>query len=146
MRKLIAGMQISVDGKIEGPAGYADWVDSWADNYDLMPQIDACLLGGGMYPGHEEYWTAIESNTSPVAPGRFTGTVPTAAEIEWARFATQIPHYVLSSTLTSRSGHGLVSCAERRRGCRSQGPAGQGHLPDRGRANGCQPHRCRVGR
>ena len=28
MRKLIAGMQISLDGKIEGAAGYADWVEA----------------------------------------------------------------------------------------------------------------------
>jgi hypothetical protein len=46
MRKLIAGMQISLDGKVEGPEGYADWVNEWADNYGLIPQIDACLLGG----------------------------------------------------------------------------------------------------
>jgi dihydrofolate reductase len=100
MRKLIAGMQTSVDGKIEGPDGYADWVESWADNYDLMPRIDACLLGGGMYPGHEEYWSAIEA----YEPGQslpFTGTVPTPAEIKWAHFAARTPHYVLSNTLTS---------------------------------------------
>ncbi len=30
-----------------------------------------------------------------------TGNVPTPAEVEYARFAAQIPHYVLSSTLTS---------------------------------------------
>ena len=100
MRKLIAGMQTSVDGKIEGPEGYADWVESWADNYDLMPYIDACLLGGGMYPGHEEYWTAIEES-EPGRPLPITGTLPTAAEVEWARFAAQTPHYVLSNTLTS---------------------------------------------
>jgi dihydrofolate reductase len=100
VRKLIAGMQTSVDGKIEGPEGYADWVESWADNYDLMPYIDACLLGGGMYPGHEEYWTAIEES-EPGRPLPITGTLPTAAEVEWARFAAQTPHYVLSNTLTS---------------------------------------------
>ena len=100
MRKLIAGMQTSVDGKIEGPDGYADWVDGWGDNYDLMPHIDACLLGGGMYPSHEQYWTAIEE-TEPGEPHPLTGTVPTPAEVEWARFAAQIPHYVLSNTLTS---------------------------------------------
>jgi hypothetical protein len=27
MRKLIAGMKVSVDEKIEGPEGYADWVE-----------------------------------------------------------------------------------------------------------------------
>ena len=45
MRKLIAGMKISVDGKMEGPEGMADWVDAWSDDYGLTPQIDACLLG-----------------------------------------------------------------------------------------------------
>ena len=100
MRKLIAAMQTSVDGKVEGPDGYADWVESWADNYDLMPQIDACLLGGGMYPGHEQYWTAVEEY-EPGGPLPFTGTVPTPAEIDWARFAMRTPHYVLSNTLTS---------------------------------------------
>jgi dihydrofolate reductase len=97
---LIAGMQTSVDGKIEGPDGYADWVEGWGDNYDLMPHIDACLLGGGMYPSHEQYWTGIEE-TEPGKPHPLTGSVPTSAEVEWARFAAQIPHYVLSSTLTS---------------------------------------------
>ncbi|MEU0092449.1 dihydrofolate reductase family protein [Kribbella sp. NPDC006257] len=99
MRKLIAGMQVSVDGKIAGSEGFADWVDEWGDNYELMPRIDACLLGGGMYPGHEQYWTAIEQ-AEPGKPLPFTGTVPTPAEIEWARFAAQVPHYVLSKTLT----------------------------------------------
>jgi len=100
VRKLIAGMQTSVDGKIEGPEGYADWVESWGDNFDLMPHIDACLLGGGMYPGHEQYWTAIEE-TEPGKPLPITGTLPVPAEVEWARFAAQLPHYVLSNTLTS---------------------------------------------
>ena len=27
MRKLIAAMKVSVDGKTEGPEGYADWVE-----------------------------------------------------------------------------------------------------------------------
>lgn len=100
MRKLIAGMQTSVDGKIAGPEGYADWVEGWGDNFGLMPHIDACLLGGGMYPSHEQYWTAIEE-AEPGRPLAITGTLPTPAEVEWARFAAQIPHYVLSSTLTS---------------------------------------------
>jgi hypothetical protein len=51
VRKLIAGMKLSVDGKIEGPGGIADWVDAWSDDYGVIPQADACLLGAGMYPG-----------------------------------------------------------------------------------------------
>ena len=27
MRKMISAMKISIDGKTEGPEGYADWVD-----------------------------------------------------------------------------------------------------------------------
>jgi dihydrofolate reductase len=99
MRKLVAGMQISVDGKIEGPEGYADWVEAWSDNYDVMPQVDACLLGAGMYPGYEVYWTTIQNAPDKALP--MTGKVPTPGEVEWARFAAQTPHYVLSSTLTS---------------------------------------------
>ena len=99
MRKLIAGMKISVDGKIEGPEGMADWVDAWSEDYGLTPQIDACLLGAGMYPGYERYWTAIQNE--PQTPAWITGKPPTPAEIDWARFVAQTPHYVLSSTLTS---------------------------------------------
>jgi dihydrofolate reductase len=99
MRKLIAGMQTSVDEKIEGPEGYADWVDAWSDAYDVIPRVDACLLGATMYPGYEQYWTAVQ--TAPDKPTPATGKLPTPAEVDYARFAAHTPHYVLSSTLTS---------------------------------------------
>lgn len=100
MRKLIAGMRMSVDGKIEGPEGYADWVDEWSDVFDLMPSVDACLLGATMYPGYEQYWTAVQES-EPDKPLPITGSVPTPDEVAYARFAARTPHYVLSSTLTS---------------------------------------------
>jgi len=99
MRNLIAAMKVSVDAKSEGPEGYADWVEAWSDDYGLTPQVDACVLGGHMYPGYEQYWTTIQNEPDKVHP--LSGKVPTMAEIEWARLAAQIPHYVLSSTLTS---------------------------------------------
>ncbi|MER8910381.1 dihydrofolate reductase family protein [Mesorhizobium sp. M0854] len=99
MRKLIAGMKISVDGKMEGPEGYADWVDAWSDEYGLTPQIDACLLGSVMYAGYERYWSAIQNE--PDKPLPMTGKLPKPAELEWARFAALTPHYVLSNTMTS---------------------------------------------
>ncbi len=99
MRRMIAAMKISVDGRTEGPDGYADWVDAWSDDYGLMPQVDACVLGGGMYPGYEQYWTAIQD--APNEPNPVGGRVPTPAEVEWARFAAAAPHYVLSRTLTA---------------------------------------------
>ena len=111
MRKLIAGMQTSLDGKIEGPEGYADWVDEWSDHYDVLPRVDAALLGGGMYPGYEQYWSAIQERpderpplTEKVpTPGEVEeyARLPTPGEVEYARFTAQAPHYVLSSTLTS---------------------------------------------
>jgi dihydrofolate reductase len=99
MRKLIAGMKMSVDEKIEGPDGYADWVETWSDSYGLIPQIDACLLGGTMFGGYEQYWSAVRNE--PNKPLPMTDRLPTAAELEYARFAGQTPHYVWSRTLTS---------------------------------------------
>ena len=99
MRKLIAGMKISLDGKLEAAEGMADWVAAWSDDYGVTPQIDACLLGGGMYPGYEQYWTSIQKE--PGKPHWITGQLPTPGELDWARFVARTPHYVLSSTLTS---------------------------------------------
>ena len=99
MRKLIAGMKISLDGKIEGAGGMADWVEAWSEDYGLTDRIDACLLGGGMYPGYERYWTGLRDR--PGEPAWITGLPPTAGELEWADFAARTPHYVLSKSLSS---------------------------------------------
>ena len=99
MRKLIAGMKLSVDGKMEGPEGVADWVEAWSDDYGVIEQTDACLLGAGMYPGYEGYWTAIRNE--PDKPVWITGNAPTPAELEYSRFVSRTPHYVLSSTMSS---------------------------------------------
>ena len=99
MRKLITGMKLSLDGKMEGSEGYADWVEAWSEDYGLTSQVDACVLGGGMYPGYERYWTGIQNE--PDTPAWITEAKPTPAEVEWARFAAQTPHYVLSNSLTS---------------------------------------------
>jgi len=97
MRKLIAAMKVSVDGKIERRDGPADWVSAWSDDYGLMPEIDACILGAGMYPAYENYWTSIE--TEPEKPAWITGAPPTEAERAWADFAKRTPHYVFSNTI-----------------------------------------------
>jgi dihydrofolate reductase len=99
MRKLISAFKTSIDAKIEGPDNFADWVEAWSEDFGLTPDLDACVLGGGMYPGYEAYWSAIQEE--PHKPHPLTGTMPTSAEVEWARFAAQTPHYVLSNTLES---------------------------------------------
>jgi dihydrofolate reductase len=98
VRKLIAGFKISVDGKITGPDGYADWVEDWSEDYGLTGQIDACIVGGGMYPGYERYWTAIQTAGDHLLP--MTGKLATRREVEWAHVAARTRHYVLSTTLT----------------------------------------------
>ena len=97
MRKIIAALVVSVDGCIEGPHGELDWVDTWEDPFDLLPQIDTCILGRGMYPGYEQYWGAILANPEGVLP--LTGKVATKGEVAYARFAERTPHIVLSRTL-----------------------------------------------
>ncbi|MBA2673338.1 dihydrofolate reductase family protein [Ramlibacter sp.] len=99
MRKLIAGMKISIDGKMEGPEGTADWVTAWSDDYGVVPEVDACILGGGMYSGYEWYWSAIQ--TQPDTPIWITGKPPTPEEVAYAAFVARTPHYVLSNTVTT---------------------------------------------
>jgi dihydrofolate reductase len=104
MRKMISAMKISIDGKTEGPEGYADWVEAWSDDYGLSSQIDACVLGAGMYPNYEQYWTAIRD--APNEPNPMGVGAPTPAEVEWARLAATTPHYVVSRTQTSAKWSG----------------------------------------
>jgi DNA-binding NarL/FixJ family response regulator len=50
-----------------------------------MPQIDALVLGGGMYPGYEQYWSAVHADPQSALP--FAGRPASEGEIEYARFA-----------------------------------------------------------
>jgi dihydrofolate reductase len=61
----------------------------------VLPEIDACILGAGMYSGYEGYWTGIQNE--PEKPQWITGKAPTKGELEWARVGAKLPHYVLSS-------------------------------------------------
>ena len=101
VRKLIAAFRVSLDGFIQGPNGEVDWVDSWDDTFDLMPQVDALVLGGGMYPSYEQYWSAVHADPQSALP--ITGKPAPAGEIEYARFAHATPHFVLSTTLDTAS-------------------------------------------
>ena len=97
MRKIIAALQISLDGFIEGSNGELDWIQSWEDPFDLLPQIDGCILGRGMYPGYADYWRAILVNPTGILP--LTGKAASAGEVDYAHFADQTPHFVLSTTM-----------------------------------------------
>jgi len=98
---MIAALQVSLDGFIQGPNGEKDWVDSWADAIELIPDVDTFLLGGRMYPDYGEYWESIYANPERVAP--FQERIPSKSEIAYARLAAKTPHIVLSTTLKSVS-------------------------------------------
>ena len=79
----------------EGLDGYADWVDAWSEDYGLMPRIDACLLGGGCTQATSRI--GPPSGMSRTSPPGWPAGRRRRPELEWARFAAQIPHYVLST-------------------------------------------------
>jgi dihydrofolate reductase len=95
MRRIVAAMQTSADGFIEGPHGDVDWVRSWEDPFDLLPQIDTCILGRRMFPGYEQYWRAVLANLD--GPLALTGRPPTPGEVAYARFADGATHIVVST-------------------------------------------------
>ena len=100
-RKMIAALQVSLDGFMQGPNGEKDWVDSWADAIQLIPDVDTFVLGGHMYPDYGEYWESIDANPDRVPP--FQERAPSKSEIAYARLAAKTPHIVLSTTLKSVS-------------------------------------------
>src|SRR3954452_14786181 len=97
-RTLIAALQVTLDGFILGPEGEVDWVDSWADGLHLLGEVDAFILGGGMFPDYEEFWTAVTDD--PASVTEWIGREPYEREISYARVAAATPHLVLSTTLT----------------------------------------------
>lgn len=100
-RTMIAALQVSLDGFTQGPNGEKDWVDSWSDAIELIPDVDMFVLGGRMYPGYGRYWESIYANPERVTP--FQERLPFKSEIAYARLAAKTPHIVLSRTLETVS-------------------------------------------
>ncbi len=96
-RPFIAAMQVTLDGYILGPDGESDWVDSWSDGLGLLPEVDAFVLGGGMFEQYEQFWAAVADD--PAAVADWMGRDPYPREVDYARVAATTPHLVLSTTL-----------------------------------------------
>jgi hypothetical protein len=63
-RKIIAALQTSVNGFIEGPNGELDWAmaedeETWRDVDEMLKSVDTFILGRGMYSAYEQYWLAL---------------------------------------------------------------------------------------
>jgi dihydrofolate reductase len=98
-RSLISAMQVTLDSY--SSEGDAEWVDSWADGLELLPPVDAFVLGGGMFPDYERFWATILGD--PRAASAMLGRDVYPREIAYARRAAATPHLVLSKTLTEAS-------------------------------------------
>ncbi len=102
MRKMIAALQMSVDGFIAGPNGELDWAmvedeETWQEMFGMLESVDTCILGRVMYPDYEQYWLAVLANPTGILP--LSGTAATKNEVAYARWADRTPHIVLSKTL-----------------------------------------------
>jgi dihydrofolate reductase len=102
MRKIIAALQTSVDGFIEGPNGELDWSmaedeETWRDVVRDARFCGTCILGRVTYPVYEQYWMAVLAN--PAGPLPLSGQPATQNEIKYARWADKTPHIVVSKTL-----------------------------------------------
>jgi len=96
-KTLIAVLQMTLDGRILDSAGGSDWVDSWADGLEQLPPVDAFLLGGGMFSGYQQFWSAMLDDHAAVA--EMLGRDPYRRELEYAGVASRAEHLVLSTTL-----------------------------------------------
>jgi dihydrofolate reductase len=95
---LIAVLQMTIDGRILDSDGGSDWVDSWADGLELLPPVDAFVLGAGMFSGYEHFWAAMLDDHGAVV--EMLGRDPYPREIAYAQVASKTEHLVLSTTLT----------------------------------------------
>lgn len=96
-RKFIAGLQITLDGFIEGREGEQDWADRWSTALGLIEDVDLFILGAGMFPDYGEYWKSIHEHHDAIPPGDIRP--PNAADIAYADRAKATRHVVLSTTL-----------------------------------------------
>ena len=102
MRKIIAALETSVDGFIEGPNGELDWAmaedeETWRDMFAMLNSVDTCILGRVMYPDYEQYWLAVLADPTGNLP--LSGRPATKNESAYARWADKTPHIVVSKTL-----------------------------------------------
>ena len=96
-RPMIAALQMSLDGYIQGADGEVDWVDGWNEALDLIPDVDAAVIGGGTYRGYEQLWGSIASDRHNGAG--MLGRPPSEGEVAYALWTQRTPHYVVSTTI-----------------------------------------------
>ena len=100
MRKIIAALQTSVDGFIEGSNRELDWAmaedeETWRDLFEFLGNVDTCILGA-----HHTRTTSSTGWRSWSTPkDRCRSAVPPRRTVAYAWFADRTPHVVVSRTL-----------------------------------------------
>jgi dihydrofolate reductase len=86
MRKVVAGLFITLDGVSEEPGNWQETFDEdmGADLSAFLPRVDTILLGRVTYQYWEPYWPTM------------TGDGP---DVGYANFINNTPKYVVSTTL-----------------------------------------------
>jgi dihydrofolate reductase len=88
MRKIIATMQMTMDGMAAGADGGVSFLGTEPQfDWEVFDNASACVLGRKMYPEYESYWRSVDDTSPP-------------DEIRYAEFANRTPHYVLTRTLS----------------------------------------------
>jgi dihydrofolate reductase len=88
MRKVAAGLFITVDGVTEEPSNWQETFDEdmGATMQTMLADIDTILLGRVTYQYWEPYWPTFSAGTE---------------DMEFANFINHTPKYVVSKTLES---------------------------------------------
>ncbi len=103
MRKIIAALQVSVDGFIEGPNGEMDWLmttdeEMWKEEFEMLDHIDtfnsrpAKSTGTRQCPGCR-FWL------TPMTHCLRTARLPRSTILPMRTSRIKSPHFVLSKTL-----------------------------------------------
>lgn len=100
MRKVMLGMNLSLDGYMGGPHGELDWMfPQFSERYiqstsKTLAEIDTFLMGRVAYEGMAPYWPNATDEIAPIMNNAvkyvFSTTLP---EVEWtnARLTTRGP-------------------------------------------------------
>ena len=88
MRKVTAGLFITIDGVVEEPGHWQETFDEdmGAAMQSMMADIDTILLGRMTYQYWEPYWSNFSADTE---------------DMDYANFINNTPKYVVSKTLDS---------------------------------------------
>jgi len=102
MRKIIAALQVSVDGFVEGPNGEMNWLttkdeEARKELFEMLDHIDSSIIGRKMYPVYEQNWMSVLANPNDPLPEN--GSLASKDQIAYAAFADKTLHFVLSKIL-----------------------------------------------